>query len=101
MWKPQLLRRCAEIGGTLEDARNAFIKALEVQPRAIGTYSNLVDLEKFTPENPLFQTMQRIVERVKNAKVRPTWRCISRSVRPMTTWANTRRRSTTSQSARN
>ncbi len=57
--------------GRLEDARNAFIKALEVQPRAIGTYSNLVDLEKFTPENPLFQTMQRIVERVKNPETPP------------------------------
>ena len=57
--------------GRLEDARNAFIKALEVQPRAIGTYSNLVDLEKFTPDNPLFQTMQRIVERVKNPESAP------------------------------
>jgi len=57
--------------GRLADARNAFIKALEVQPRAIGTYSNLVDLEKFTPENPLFQTMKRIVERVKNAESAP------------------------------
>ena len=57
--------------GRLEDARNTFIKALEVQPRAIGTYSNLVDLEKFTPDNPLFQTMQRIVERVKNSESAP------------------------------
>jgi tetratricopeptide (TPR) repeat protein len=57
--------------GRLDDARNAFIKALEVQPRAIGTYSNLVDLEKFTPDNPLFQTMQRIVERVKNPETAP------------------------------
>jgi tetratricopeptide (TPR) repeat protein len=57
--------------GRLDDARNTFIKALEVQPRAIGTYSNLVDLEKFTPDNPLFQTMQRIVERVKNPESAP------------------------------
>jgi tetratricopeptide (TPR) repeat protein len=57
--------------GRLTDARNAFIKALEVQPRAIGTYSNLVDLEKFTPENPLFQAMKRIVERVKNPESPP------------------------------
>ena len=57
--------------GRLEDARNTFIKALEVQPRAIGTYSNLVDLEKFTPDNPLFQTMERIVSRVKNAESAP------------------------------
>ena len=57
--------------GRLDDARNTFIKALEVQPRAIGTYSNLVDLEKFTPDNPLFQTMQRIVDRVKNPESAP------------------------------
>lgn len=57
--------------GRLDDARSTFIKALEVQPRAIGTYSNLVDLEKFTPDNPLFQTMQRIVERVKNPESAP------------------------------
>jgi len=57
--------------GRLDDARKTFIKALEVQPRAIGTYSNLVDLEKFTPENPLFQTMERIVERVKNPESAP------------------------------
>ena len=57
--------------GRLEDARNTFIKALEVQPRAIGTYSNLVDLEKFAPDNPLFQTMERIVQRVKNPESPP------------------------------
>jgi tetratricopeptide (TPR) repeat protein len=57
--------------GRLEDARNTFIRALEVQPRAIGTYSNLVDLEKFTPDNPLFQAMKRIVERVKNPESTP------------------------------
>ena len=57
--------------GRLDDARNAFIKALEVQPRAIGTYSNLVDLEKFAPDNPLFQAMKRIVERVKNPETAP------------------------------
>lgn len=52
--------------GRLDDARKTFITALETQPRAIGTYSNLVDLEKFTPENELFQTMERIMGRVKN-----------------------------------
>lgn len=52
--------------GRLDDARETFIKALEVQPRAIGTYSNLVDLEKFTEDNKLFQTMRRIVENVKD-----------------------------------
>jgi len=51
--------------GRLEDARNAFIKALELQPRALGAYSNIVDLEKFTPDNPLFVAMRGILERAK------------------------------------
>jgi tetratricopeptide (TPR) repeat protein len=51
--------------GRLDDARTAFIKALELQPRAIGAYSNIVDLEKFTPENPLFVAMRGIMERAK------------------------------------
>jgi tetratricopeptide (TPR) repeat protein len=51
--------------GRLDDARNAFIKALELQPRALGAYSNIVDLEKFTPDNPLFIAMRGILERAK------------------------------------
>ena len=52
--------------GRLDDARTTFAKALEVQPRAMGTYSNLVDLEKFTEDNPLFKAMVGILERAKN-----------------------------------
>jgi tetratricopeptide (TPR) repeat protein len=52
--------------GRLDDARNAFIKALEIQPRALGAYSNIVDLEKFTPDNPLFVAMSQMVARAKN-----------------------------------
>ncbi|MGQ0741353.1 MAG: tetratricopeptide repeat protein [Alphaproteobacteria bacterium] len=52
--------------GRLDDARATFVKALEVQPRAVGTYSNLVDLEKFTPDNPLFKAMVGILGRAKN-----------------------------------
>ena len=52
--------------GRLDDARNAFIKALEIQPRALGAYSNIVDLEKFTPENPLFVAMSQMIEKAKN-----------------------------------
>jgi len=51
--------------GRLDDARKAFIKALELQPRAIGAYSNIVDLEKFTPDNPLFVAMSQMIERAK------------------------------------
>jgi len=52
--------------GRLDDARATFAKALEVQPRAMGTYSNLVDLEKFTTDNPLFKAMVGILGRAKN-----------------------------------
>ena len=52
--------------GRLEDARNAFIKALEIQPRALGAYSNVVDLEKFTPDNPLFLAMKQMLERARD-----------------------------------
>jgi tetratricopeptide (TPR) repeat protein len=52
--------------GRLDDARNIFIKALELQPRALGAYANIVDLEKFTPENPLFIAMRQMLERAKN-----------------------------------
>ena len=52
--------------GRLDDARATFAKALEVQPRAMGTYSNLVDLEKFTEDNPLFKAMVGIIGRAKN-----------------------------------
>jgi tetratricopeptide (TPR) repeat protein len=52
--------------GRMDDARNAFVKALEVQPRALGAYSNIVDLEKFTPENPLFVAMRQMIERARD-----------------------------------
>lgn len=52
--------------GRLEDARNAFLKALELVPTAMGTYSNIVDLEKFTAEHPLFNAMVGIWENVKD-----------------------------------
>lgn len=52
--------------GRLEDARNAFLKALEVMPAAMGTYSNIVDLEKFTEDHKLFKAMERIWSNVKD-----------------------------------
>lgn len=52
--------------GRLDDARATFIKALEIQPRALGAYSNVVDLEKFSPDNPLFVAMRQILERAKD-----------------------------------
>ncbi len=52
--------------GRLDDARATFLKAIEVHPRAMGTYSNVVDLEKFTADNPLFKAMVGILGRAKN-----------------------------------
>lgn len=52
--------------GRLDDARNAFVKALEIQPRALGAYSNIVDLEKFTPDNPLFVAMRQMIARARD-----------------------------------
>jgi tetratricopeptide (TPR) repeat protein len=51
--------------GRLDDARKTFIRALEVNPRALGAYSNVVDLEKFTADNPLFVAMKQIISRAK------------------------------------
>ena len=51
--------------GRLDDARNTFVRALELQPRAIGAYSNMVDLEKFAPDNPLFVAMKGILEKAR------------------------------------
>src|SRR6185295_17628465 len=48
--------------GRLEDARAALRKAIELQPNAPGTYSNIADLEKFTPDHPLLPSMLRFLE---------------------------------------
>ncbi len=52
--------------GRLDEAHQVFIKALELQPRALGAYSNIVDLEKFTKDNPLFSAMVQIIEKAKD-----------------------------------
>ncbi|MGF7161699.1 tetratricopeptide (TPR) repeat protein [Rhodoligotrophos appendicifer] len=52
--------------GQMEKAKEAFVKALELQPLAIGAYSNLVDLEKFTPDHPMFVAMTGLMAKVKN-----------------------------------
>ncbi|WP_137389781.1 tetratricopeptide repeat-containing sulfotransferase family protein [Rhodoligotrophos defluvii] len=52
--------------GRMEEAKEAFAKALKLQPLAIGAYSNLVDLEKFTPDHPMFVAMTNLMDKVKN-----------------------------------
>jgi tetratricopeptide (TPR) repeat protein len=52
--------------GRMEEARNAFMKALERNPRAVGAYSNIIDLEDFTQDNPLFRGMLDMLENAKD-----------------------------------
>ncbi|MGN6516602.1 MAG: tetratricopeptide repeat protein [Rhizomicrobium sp.] len=52
--------------GRMEEARKAFMKALELHPRSIGAYSNIIDLENFTPDNPLFQAMKEMYDNAKD-----------------------------------
>lgn len=51
--------------GRLEEAHQVFLKALELQPRALGAYSNIMDLEKFSKDSPLFSAMVQIIENAK------------------------------------
>ena len=52
---------CLKSVGRMDDARAQFRKSLEVNPEGVGCYANLADLEKFTPDSPQFQTMERIM----------------------------------------
>ena len=49
--------------GRMEDARAALRRAIEVQPNAPGTYANIADLEKFTPDHPLLGPMLGFLEK--------------------------------------
>ncbi len=53
---------CLKSVGRLEEAREQLLKAIEDNPRAIGIYANLADMEKFTPDNPRLQTMEAIMQ---------------------------------------
>ncbi|HEY7979084.1 MAG TPA: tetratricopeptide repeat protein [Rhizomicrobium sp.] len=52
--------------GRMDEARDAFMKALERNPRSIGAYSNIIDLENFTQDNPLFKAMLDMLENAKD-----------------------------------
>ncbi|HWA31378.1 MAG TPA: tetratricopeptide repeat protein [Rhizomicrobium sp.] len=52
--------------GRMDEARDAFMKALEINPRSIGAYSNIIDLENFTQDNPLFKAMLDMFENAKD-----------------------------------
>jgi len=49
--------------GRMDDARAAFMRAIELQPNAPGTYSNIADLEKFTPDHPLLKSLEEFAAR--------------------------------------
>lgn len=56
-----LYGNCLKSVGRMDDARSEMHRALEINPKALGVYANLSDLEKYTPDNPLFLAMQRII----------------------------------------
>lgn len=49
--------------GHLDEAREVFLKALENRPSAAGTYSNIVDLEKFTTDSPILKAMLDVLDK--------------------------------------
>jgi tetratricopeptide (TPR) repeat protein len=57
---------CLKSVGRLEEARTEFLRALELNPRAFGCYSNLADLERFTPDDPHLRAMEAILAEVSD-----------------------------------
>ena len=53
---------CLKSVGRLEEARDQFLKTIELNPWAYGCYANLADLEKYTPDNPRFLAMEAIMK---------------------------------------
>ena len=48
--------------GRMDEARDAFMRALQKNPKSVGAYSNLIDLEDFTQDSPLFKSMHEILD---------------------------------------
>ena len=61
---------CLKSVGRLDDAKAAFSRSLELNPNALGVYSNIADLEKFTPESPNFKKMQEFLESARGSAER-------------------------------
>jgi len=53
---------CLKSVGRMSEAREQLLKALELNPNALGCYSNLADLEKFTREGPQLPAMETILK---------------------------------------
>jgi len=75
--KPQLIEThnlygvCLKSVGRMEEAREEFLKTIELNPWAYGCYANLADLQKFTPDNPHFQAMEKIMNEAADPMTEP------------------------------
>lgn len=54
--------------GEIKKAREAFFKTLELKPKAFGAFSNLADTETFTPDNPVFLSMKKVIDEADDPK---------------------------------
>ena len=52
--------------GRMDEARDAFMRALQKNPKSVGAYSNLIDLEDFTKDNPMFAAMHEILDKAED-----------------------------------
>jgi len=59
---------CLKSVGRLDEARDQFLKTIELNPAAFGCYANLADLEKYTPDNPRFLAMEAIMKEASDPK---------------------------------
>ncbi|WP_421726224.1 tetratricopeptide repeat-containing sulfotransferase family protein [Bauldia sp.] len=57
---------CLKSLGRLDEARAELLRSLEINPKALGVYTNLSDLEKYTPDNPRFIEMQKVLEEAED-----------------------------------
>lgn len=59
---------CLKAVGRLDEARSQFLKAIELNPQAYGCYSNLSDLERFTPDNSHLLAMEAVIAAAADAE---------------------------------
>ncbi len=52
--------------GRLDDAKKQFEKTLERNEKAFGAYSNLADLQKFTPKSKLLKKMEKLMKEAED-----------------------------------
>jgi len=57
---------CLKSVGRLDDAKKQFEKTLERNEKAFGAYSNLADLQKFTPKSKLLKKMEKLMKEAED-----------------------------------